>query len=82
MLLDYVNAAMRTAHYELIDDREPYYGELKRCPGVWAKGKSLEECRDRLSDALEDWLLISIARGLPIPAIGKARIALPAPVAV
>jgi hypothetical protein len=31
MLLDYLTAAMERAHYEIIEDEEPYYGEI---PGL------------------------------------------------
>jgi predicted RNase H-like HicB family nuclease len=74
MLLRYIQSAMDRAHYELIDDEEPYYGEVPGLKGVWASGKTLEECRKDLADAIEDWLLFSIAKGLPIPSIGDASI--------
>ena len=28
MISQYLNAAMEQAHYEIIDDVEPYYGEI------------------------------------------------------
>ena len=28
MISQYLNAAMERAHYEIIDDVEPYYGEI------------------------------------------------------
>lgn len=59
--------AMEHAHYELIEDDEPYYGEVPELTGVWAKGKTLEICRRNLAEAIEDWLLFSLAKGLPIP---------------
>jgi predicted RNase H-like HicB family nuclease len=77
MLLRYIQSALDRAHYELIDDQEPYYGEVPGIKGVWASGKTLEECRKELADAIEDWLLFSIAKGLPIPSIGDASIELP-----
>jgi len=69
MIQDYIEAAMRRAHYEKIDDEEPYYGEIPGFKGVWATGKTLEECRQHLIQALEDWILFSIANGFPIPKI-------------
>ncbi len=66
MLTEYIRAAMERAHYKIIDDEEPYYGEIPPCRGVWATGKTLEECRRNLEEALEDWLLFSIANGFPI----------------
>ena len=77
MLLEYIQAALERAHYEIIEDEEPFYGEVSSLRGVWATGKTLEECRRNLASVIEDWLLFSIAKGLPIPALGKVSIHLP-----
>ena len=45
MIKEYINAALSKAHYEIIEDGEPYYGEVPELKGVWATGKTLEECR-------------------------------------
>lgn len=29
MLIEYINEALRRANYEIIDDENPYYGEVK-----------------------------------------------------
>ncbi len=81
MLTQYMNEALDRARYELIDDEEPYYGEIPEIQGVWATGKTLEGCRRNLAAALEDWLFFSIARGLPIPAIGGIELKPPAAIA-
>ena len=67
MLTQYLQAALDLARYEIIDDEEPYYGEVPELPGVWATGATLEICRRALAGAVEDWLLFSIAKGLPVP---------------
>lgn len=77
MLTKYLQAALDRADYEILEDEEPYYGEISVLPGVWATGKTLEECRRNLSEALEDWLLLSIAKHLPIPQLGKINFAIP-----
>ena len=41
MISDYLDAAMKRAHYEMIEDEEPFYGEISECQGVWATGASL-----------------------------------------
>lgn len=74
MILEYIEEALRRAKYELIDDDEPYYGEIEGVQGVWASGKTLEECRENLKEVLDDWILISIKRGLPIPQLGSCEI--------
>ena len=81
MLLQYIQSAMERAHYELIEDEDPFYGEVPPLAGVWATGKTLEECRRNLAEAIEDWMLFSIAKGLPIPALGQVAIHLPEKVA-
>ncbi len=60
MLTQYVQQALERAHYEIIEDEEPYYAEVSDLEGVWATGKTLEECRRNLAEAIEDWLLFSI----------------------
>jgi predicted RNase H-like HicB family nuclease len=74
MLIEYVEEALRRTRYEIIDDEEPYYGEIEELRGVWATGKTLEECRNNLKDVIEGWILLSIKRGLPIPKLGNFEI--------
>ena len=70
MLTQYVQAALERAHYEIIKDDEPFYGEVPDLAGVWASGKTPEACRNNLAEAIEDWLLFSIAKALFIPPLG------------
>jgi len=77
MLLQYIQVALERAHYEIIEDAEPFYGEVPALAGIWATGQTLEECRRNLAEAIEDWVLFSIAKGLPIPALGEVSIHLP-----
>ena len=81
MITEYIEAALAKATYEIIQDEEPYYGEIPGLQGVWASGKTLEECRRNLAEAIEDWVLLSVAKGLPIPALGEVAIHLPKKVA-
>lgn len=82
MLLQYIQAALDAAHYEMIEDEEPFYGEVPGLAGVWATGRTLEECRRNLAAAIEDWVLFSVAQGLPIPPLGQIAISLPEKVSV
>ena len=71
MISEYIEEALKRAHYEIIDDEEPYYGEIKELKGIWATGKSLEGCRSNLRDVVEGWIILSIKKGLPIPKLGN-----------
>ena len=69
MLIKYVQAAMRLAHYEMIDSPEPFYGEIPDCQEGWATGKILEECLEELEAGLEGWILFRGSRQLAVPVI-------------
>jgi predicted RNase H-like HicB family nuclease len=77
MLSQYLQAALDKARYEIIEDEEPFYGEIPQLPGVWATGATLETCRRNLAEAIEDWLLFSLAKGLPIPPIDNITLRQP-----
>ena len=75
MRTEYIDAALGRARYELIEDGEtPYYGEVPELPGVWACGRTLEECRRELKDVVEGWILLSVKRSMHIPALGGVEI--------
>lgn len=77
MISEYITAAMKNAHYEIIEDEEPYYGEIPELKGVWAAGKTLEECRDNLTENLEGWILVRNSQGMDIPAINGYKVTTP-----
>ncbi|PIY33040.1 MAG: HicB family protein [Candidatus Infernicultor aquiphilus] len=74
MLTEYIEEALKRAKYEIIDDEEPYYGEVPELKGVWASGKTLEECRKKLKEVIEGWLILSIKKGLSIPKLGSITV--------
>ena len=74
MITEYISAALSQAKYELIDDEEPYYGEVPELEGVWASGKTLEQCRNNLAEVIDGWLVVRLKRGLPIPPIGEHKV--------
>lgn len=74
MLLEYIQSALDKAHFEIIKDKKPYYGEIPGLRGVWATGKTLEECRKNLEEVLEGWLMVRLRKGLPIPKINGIKL--------
>jgi predicted RNase H-like HicB family nuclease len=68
MLIEYLEAALRKAHYELMEDGR-IFATIKPLKGLWANGDTVEECRANLLDTLEDWLFISIRERMQIPRI-------------
>ena len=74
MLTEYIEAALSKAKYEIIEDEEPYYGEVPELEGVWASGKTLEECRKNLAGVIDGWIIVKLRKGLPLPPIGAYKI--------
>ncbi len=69
MLTAYLDAAMRSAHYELLSNDDQFYGEVPPCNGVYATATTLEECREQLREALEEWVLFRVHRQLTLPVV-------------
>jgi len=69
MLTEYLEAAMRRANYEILPDDNTFYGEIPGFDGVYANSDNLETCRSELKEVLEEWILLSISRHLPLPII-------------
>jgi predicted RNase H-like HicB family nuclease len=74
MLTSYIQAAMRLAKYEILED-QTYYGEIPGFPGVWANADSLEACRDELQSVLEDWLILGLRMGHVLPVVAGINLA-------
>lgn len=62
MLTNYIRAAMRNAHYELLEDAT-FYGEIPDFAGVFANADTLELCREQLQEVLEGWIVLGLRLG-------------------
>ena len=74
MLTEYIHAALATATYEILPDNEGFYGKVPKLIGVWANANTLEECREELREVLEEWIILSLKTGKPIPEIHGVNI--------
>lgn len=68
MLTEYIEQAMRKAHYEVMENGR-FFGAIPPCAGCWGEGATLEECRDELRGALECWILVGVRHGDKLPEI-------------
>ena len=67
MIENFLNHYLGKAKYEMIDNKKKFYAEIKDLRGVWASGKTLEECRSNLRNTLEGWLILRLKKNLPVP---------------
>ena len=66
MLSDYISQKLTRARYKILEDGT-YFGKIPGLQGVWASEKTLEKCRETLSEVLEEWLILKLRDGDPIP---------------
>jgi predicted RNase H-like HicB family nuclease len=69
MFSEYIAAALAKAEYEVIENPEPYYAYVPGLEGVWATGKTFEDCRKALIEVIEEWIAIRLKHGMRIPPI-------------
>jgi len=69
ILSEYVEQAMSEALYDKLEDGT-FTGRILSCKGVIAFGTTLRECENELRSTLEDWILVGLKLGQPLPVIG------------
>jgi len=77
MFSEYMNVALEKAQYKIIDDEYPYFAEVPELEGVWATGKTIEECRNELIEVIEEWIVARLQKGLSIPMLCGQTIGAP-----
>jgi len=68
MITRYVECAMQHARHEVLSDGT-HHAEIPECPGVWATGATRGKCLEELREVLEEWLLLRLHDGDPLPEI-------------
>ncbi|MDZ7261971.1 MAG: type II toxin-antitoxin system HicB family antitoxin [candidate division KSB1 bacterium] len=68
ILSDYIEQAMAQAVYDKLEDGT-FAGLIPPCQGVIAFGTTLRECEEELRSTLEDWILVGLKLGHPLPVI-------------
>ncbi len=73
ILTDYVEQAMAYAIYDKLGDNT-FAGRIPSCKGVVAFGSTLRECEQELRSTLEDWILLGLKLGHPLPIIANINL--------
>ena len=65
---EYIQAALRRAHYELMENGR-YFGSISECEGAWGEADTLEACREELRGAIESWIVGGLRHGDALPVL-------------
>jgi len=57
---------MAQAVYDKLEDGT-FAGRISSCKGVLAFGPTLRQCEEDLRSTLEDWILVGLKLGHPLP---------------
>ncbi|MCU0580726.1 MAG: type II toxin-antitoxin system HicB family antitoxin [Desulfobacterota bacterium] len=66
ILTGYIESALAGAVYDKLEDGT-FSGKIPSCTGVVAFGKTLRECEYELRSTLEEWILLGLKLGHPLP---------------
>ena len=68
VLTGYVEQALAQAIYDKLEDTT-FAGRIPSCPGAVAFGATLLACEQELRSTLEEWILLALKLGHPLPVI-------------
>jgi len=73
MILEYCQKVIEKAEYKKLEDGT-WFAEISGFKGVWANGKTVEECRKELITVLEKWIILKLRDRDSIPEVGGFRL--------
>ena len=68
ILSDYLENALAQAEYDKLED-DTFFVRIPSCKGVVAFGTTLRGCETELRSTLEDWVLVGLKLGHPLPVL-------------
>lgn len=68
MIFEYCQKAIEKAEYKKLDDGT-WYAEVHGFTGVWANAETVEDCRRELISVLEEWIILKLRDGEPVPEV-------------
>jgi len=68
ILSEYLEKAIALAEFDKLEDGT-FAGHIPACKGVVAFGGTLQECSGELRSTFEDWLVVGLKLGHPLPVI-------------
>lgn len=73
---DYIAAALARATFEEFSDGT-VYAQVPELRGVWANAGTEREAREELAEVAEEWVLLRVSQGLPVPDVGGVSVRAP-----
>ena len=72
-LLNYCEKVLQKTQYKKLEDKT-WFAEIEGFEGVWGNGLTVEECRQDLLEVREEWIILKLQDGDPLPVIDGMEI--------
>jgi predicted RNase H-like HicB family nuclease len=66
-IINYIESMLRRANYEFDKQTKSWCASVDELPGAYAQTDSVEEVRAELAEVIEEYVLVSLQEGHPIP---------------
>ena len=73
---EYVREILNTARYQPCEDAPGFVAVVDALPGCMTQGKTFEDTREQVIDAIETWILSALKDGAPLPVVNGCRLAI------
>ena len=73
MIFEYCHKAIEKAEYKKLEDGT-WFAEISGFRGVWANGKTVEECRNELITVLEEWIILKLRDRDRVPEVNGLKL--------
>jgi len=72
-IVKYVEKMLRQANYEFDDRTNSWCASVDKLPGVYAQSDTVEGVRAELAEVIEEYVLVSLQEGHPLPKFKNFR---------
>jgi predicted RNase H-like HicB family nuclease len=70
---EYIEAVLSLASYVMMEDGM-YYALVPGLFGIMARGRNLKECKRKLTEEIERWIVVRIKEERTIPPVGSCKL--------
>jgi predicted RNase H-like HicB family nuclease len=68
MMIEYSQKALELAQYRRLEGRS-WFARIPGFEGVWANASTVEAARTELVEVLEEWVMLKLRDGDPLPVV-------------
>ncbi len=66
-MMNYIESMLRRANYEFDEQTKSWCASIDALPGAYAQADTIEDVRAELAEVIEEYVLISLQAGHPLP---------------